>query len=430
MHRGMPPGRDDAPRVAALRPLTPAADASDIRGPADLGIVMGGGGARAAYQVGFLRCLARHYPHLRISYITGVSAGAINAAHLAAHHGTFLQAVEELTGLWGNLRVEDVFRVDLSSLAIHSLRWAVQLVSGGLAGRTPRRGLVDTQPLRRFLGEVLHAVDGELTGIRYNLERGRLKAVALSTSSYTTGQSVTWVQGDDIQEWERPQRRSRNTVLTIEHIMASSSLPLFFPAVALENGWYGDGGVRLAAPLSPVLHLGARRVLAISTRYDRSQAEADRPTVVGYPPPAQIMGVLMNSIFLDLLDHDALRLERLNRLLERLPPEDSMGLRPVKLMVLRPSTDLGRLAGRYEPQLPRMFRFLTRGLGTRETESPDFLSLILFQPDYLRALMEMGERDAEARLDEIVAFLAEEADPEGDDSGAAPEPGNGPVPPV
>lgn len=369
---------------------------------------MGGGGARAAYQVGFLRALAEWYPQLRIPYVTGVSAGAINAAHLASHHGSFCQAVTELGELWGRLRVEDVFRVGPTSLGGMVFRWLLRLISGGRGPVPTVRGLVDTEPLRRFLTEALHAVDGELTGVRYNLETGHLRAVALSTSSYTTGQSVTWVQGEDIREWERPQRRSENTTLTVDHVMASSALPLFFPAVQLGNGWYGDGGIRLAAPLSPALHLGARRILAISTRYGRSQAEADRPTIHGYPPPAQIAGVLLNSVFLDLLDQDALRLERLNTLLERLPPEERDGLRPVRLMILRPSTDLGKLAGRYEPQLPRVFRFLTRGLGTRETESPDFLSLILFQPDYLTALMECGEADARARQGEIRAFMEEE----------------------
>jgi NTE family protein len=198
-----------------------------------------------------------------------------------------------------------------------------------------------------------------------------------------------------------------NTTLTVEHVMASAALPIFFPAVQLGEGWYGDGGIRLAAPLSPALHLGARRILAISTRYARTTAEADKPSIAGYPPPAQIAGVLMNSVFLDLLDQDAYRLERLNSLLEKLPEEEREGLRPVRLLVLRPSTDLGRLAGQYEPQLPRIFRFLTRGLGTRETESPDFLSLILFQPDYLTALMECGERDAREREDEIRAFMEE-----------------------
>jgi NTE family protein len=370
-----------------------------------LGLVMGGGGARAAYQVGFLRSLAKRFPDLRIPYITGVSAGAINTALLASHHGNFFQATEELTGLWNRLTMRDVFRVDTSVLARDALRWAGQLLSGGFGGPPRVRGFVDTRPLRVYLSEVLHAVDGELTGIAANLVAGRLKAVAISTSSYSTGQSVTWVQGQDIHEWERPQRRARKTTLTVEHVMASSALPLFFPAVRLEGAWYGDGGVRLTAPLSPALHLGATRILAISTRYARSTAEADEPAIYGYPPPAQVMGVLMNSIFLDLLDHDALRLDRLNHLIERLPPDERLNLRPVKLLVVRPSMDLGRLATAYEARLPRAFRFLTRGLGAHQTRSPDFLSLVLFAPEYLRSLVEMGEADGQARIEEVAAFL-------------------------
>lgn len=157
-----------------LPPLEPLPDATGRPGPPGLGLVMGGGGARAAYQVGFLRFLARRFPELRVPYITGVSAGAINAAHLAAHHGTFLQAVDELSHLWGHLTLEHVFRVDTPSLARNALRWAFQLVSGG-GGRTRVRGLVDTGPLRTFLNEALHPVDGELTGIAYNLARGRLR---------------------------------------------------------------------------------------------------------------------------------------------------------------------------------------------------------------------------------------------------------------
>jgi NTE family protein len=393
------------PDPGDLAPLEELAEPLRTPGPSDLGLVMGGGGARAAYQVGVLRFLARQFPELEVPYVTGVSAGAINAALLASHHGTLLQAVTELTELWGHLTVEDVFRVDGRSLGWNALRWAHQLLSGGLGGPPRVRGLVDTQPLRAYLTEVLHAVGGELTGIRYNLEQGRLRAVAISTSSYSTGQSVTWIQGQDIREWERPQRRARNTTLTIEHVMASAALPLFIPAVRLDNGWFGDGGIRLTAPLSPAVHLGASRILAISTRYARSAAEADEPAVYGYPPPAQVLGILMNSIFLDLLDADALRLDRLNRLVEALPEEKLEGLRPVKLFVLRPSMDLGILATRYEARLPRAFRFLTRGLGTRQTRSPDFLSLVLFQPDYLDALMAIGESDAQARAEEIVAFI-------------------------
>ena len=368
-------------------------------GPRDLGIVMGGGGARAAYQVGFLRFLAKRFPELRIPYITGVSAGAINAALLASHHGTFRQAVDELSQLWANLTAEDVFRVDTRSLTANGIRWLIQLVSGGIRG-TPRvRGLVDTRPLREYLTEVLHAANGELTGIQYNLERGRLKAAALTTTSYSTGQSVTWVQGS--------QRKAHRAVLTVDHVMASAALPLFFPAIQLGDAWYGDGGLRLAAPLSPALHLGARRIIAISTRYDRSAEEAEKHSSQGYPPPVQVAGVLLNSIFLDLLDHDAMRLEQLNRLLADLPRDKRNDLEPVQLLTLRPSCDLGRLAHEHEAQLPKAFRFLTRGLGTTQTRSPDFLSLILFQPDYLKTLIEVGEADAMAQSDKILQFLDE-----------------------
>jgi len=380
------------------------ADTASQAGP-DLGLVMGGGGARAAYQVGFLCYLARQYPDLKVPILTGVSAGGINAALLASHHGSFAQAVRELVTLWKHLTVEEVFRVDARSLTWIGLRWVFQLLSGGVGGAVRVRGLVDTTPLRNYLSEVLHAVDGELTGIQYNLALGRLKAVALSTSSYTTGQSLTWIQGSDLHDWKRPQRRSQQTVLTIDHVMASSALPLFFPAVQIDDEYFGDGGVRLSAPLSPAVHLGAEKILAISTRYDRTAAEARVPEVTGYPPPAQVLGLILNSVFLDLLDQDALRMDRLNQLLSKLPPEDRDDLRPVKLLVLRPSVDLARLANEFEPQLPKTFRFLTRGLGTRQTKSPDFLSMVLFQPDYIGRLIALGEADAEARADEIDAFI-------------------------
>ena len=205
------------------------------QGGPDLGLVMGGGGARAAYQVGFLKHLAELFPDLEVPIVTGVSAGAINAAHLASHHGSFKQSVEELVALWKRLAVEDVFRVDTPSLGWTGARWMFQLMSGGVGGAVRVKGLVDTSPLKAYLAEVMHAVDGEITGIQYNLAKGRLKAVAISTSSYTTGQSVTWIQGCDLEDWSRPQRRSRQTVLTVDHVMASAALPLFFPAVQIED---------------------------------------------------------------------------------------------------------------------------------------------------------------------------------------------------
>jgi NTE family protein len=371
----------------------------------DLALVMGGGGARAAYQVGLLRHLARHYPDLSVPIITGVSAGAVNAAMLAQHHGSFAQAVDELSALWLELMPERVFRVDPASLMGKVVRSSIQLFSGGARPGQRMRGMVSTEPLRTFLNEAMGRVSGELTGIDHNLQRGSLKAVAIITTSYTTGQSVVWVQGRDIETWERSKRRSVNCRLTVEHVMASTALPLFFPAISVGDEWYGDGGIRLTAPLSPALHLGAHKIFAVSTRYASTRQEADRHAVEGYPPPAQVLGLLYNAIFLDLIDQDVLRMQRMNGLLHQLPKEERLGMRVVELFVIRPSQDLGRLARDYEPRLPASFRFLSRGLGTGDTRSADLLSMIMFQPDYLRRLIDLGEADAEAQADRIAAFV-------------------------
>lgn len=386
--------------VTVIRPDTHAPSSGD------LAIVLTGGGARAAYQVGVLRGIARHLPQTRFDIITGVSAGAINAVFLASRPGPLRATVDELTDLWKNLDVEDIFRVDFLALAKHFAQWGLRLVSGGSRVRPPVKGLLDTAPLRALLSRALPVKEGgEIAGIAQNVERCDPKAVAVTTLNYGTGQTVIWVQGCDIEPWERPLRRSVKTCLTIPHVMASAALPFFFPAVALGSGWYGDGGIRLMAPLSPALHLGAQRILAISTQYSKTFDEADEPTTEGYPPPAQILGQLMNAIFLDVMDEDALRLQRSNSFLVEMPPAQRQGYRVVDLVVLRPSRDLGKLVRVYEPRLPRGFRFLTRGLGTRETSSPDVLSLLMFQPDYLTRLIEIGEADAEARLSEIAALL-------------------------
>jgi NTE family protein len=392
-----PPPSPNIPGESTPVPLSP-----DL---GEIALVMGGGGARGAYQVGLLRYLARRYPDLRLPILAGVSAGAVNVAHLAQHTGTFAAAVTSLERLWRSLSPEQVFRVDAPTLMANFLRWGIRLATGGTVVETQTRGLVDTSPLRTFLTRALAPQAGALTGIEQNIARGSLRAVALSTTDYGTGQSIVWMQGRNIEEWERPKRRSISTRLTVDHVMGSSALPFFFPAVRIGDSWHGDGGIRLTAPLSPALHLGAHKILAISTRYDRSQAEANVPLIRGYPPPAQVLSILYNAIFLDLIDQDVLRLERMNFILRKLPPAERSGMRVVNILVLRPSRDLGKLSREYEPLLPGPFRFLTRGLGTRQTASPDILSLLMFQENYLGRLIELGEEDAEAREDEIERFL-------------------------
>lgn len=367
-------------------------------------LVLTGGGARAAYQVGFLRCLARHLPEARLPIITGVSAGGINAVFLGARRGSLVEATDKLTDLWSNLSPESIYRVGGTSLGRNVLRWGYRLFSGG-SRRGPRaRALLDPTPLRRLLATALTTIDGEIQGIDDNLAAGRLDALALTTLNYTTSRTLTWVQGRDFEPWERPRRAGVASRLTIDHIMATSALPLVFPAVRIGGNYHGDGGIRLSAPLAPAIRLGADRILAVSTRYRASTEEARAELVSGYPPPAQVAGNLMNAIFLDAFDRDARTLRRINQLLENCP-DHKTNLRPIDILVLRPSQDLGRLAGEYEARLPRAFRFLTRGLGTRQTRSPDFLSLLMFQQDYVGRLIEIGEKDAERRRDEIGALL-------------------------
>jgi NTE family protein len=374
---------------------------------AGLALVLSGGGARAAYQVGVLQYLAREFPSAVPEILTGVSAGGINAAFLAARQEPYVRRVDELAGMWINLHIDQVFRVDLRNLFWRATRWIGRLASGGKSPLPPAKSFVDTQPLRELLERELETPEGPIEGINASLRQGWLRAFALTASSYTTGQSITWVQTRQdvgMPAWERPQRKSEPCALRVDHVMASASLPFFFPAIEVDGAWYGDGGIRLTAPLSPAVHLGATRILAVSTRYARTRQEADRPMISGYPPPAQVAGVLYNAIFLDQLDADALHLRQINELITA-QPSNPKGLRPIELLVVRPSEDLGRLANAYEADLPKGFRFLTRGLGTKETRSNDMLSLVMFQNDYVKHLLELGEADARNKRDDIARFL-------------------------
>lgn len=371
----------------------------------DLALVLSGGGARAAYQVGFLRALARLFPEFAPTILTDVSAGAINAMYLASRAGSFAAKAEALAELWSTLTADRVFYVDPWHLFCNVVRTGAKLVSGGAIRRHRPYALVDTAPLRRMLDAELPADAGPLTGIERNLASGSLRALAITSSSYSTGQSVSFVQGRDITQWERADRLSQQCRMRVDHVMASAALPIFFPAIEVDGHYYGDGGIRLTAPLSPAVHLGAGRILTVSTRYARSRKEAGQAVTEGYPAIAQIIGVLFNAVFLDLFDADALALERMNEMVAKLPLAQRGALRRVELLQLRPSRDLGKLASEYEAELPAAFRFLTRGLGTRQTRSNDLLSMVIFQPNYLSRLIELGESDTEARAREIEAFL-------------------------
>jgi NTE family protein len=372
--------------------------------PERLAVMLTGGGARAAYQVGLLRGIARHFPDLEFQIVTGVSAGAINAIFLAAKEGSLPERVAQLTDVWRELECYDIFRPNYRALipfgsALRSL-FPKHV-------KATARGFFDSSPLACLLREQFGCIEKNepIAGIRHNLQKGRIEVVAITALDYSTGQSVRWVQGPHADVHEGPNRRSVSAELTVDHVLASAALPFAFPAVRIGDGWYGDGGIRLAAPLSPAVHLGATRILAMSTGYQRTPAEASTLVVPGYPPAAQLLGQLVNAIFLDVIDEDVARMERMNDMLDKIDLKERNGFKSIDLFVLRPSIDLGKIAGEYEKYLPLNMKLLSRALGSEETEVPDFLSLLMFEPHYTRTLMEIGEGDVDARLDDLKAFF-------------------------
>jgi len=365
-------------------------------------LVLSGGGARGAYQVGVLREIARQYPDVSFPIITGVSAGAINAAYIASHREPLVEVAEGLAHHWSQLSASDVMRTGALPLLANVLRAAATMASGGSRMAPPTRGLVDTRPLRDFLDRV---IEPEI--ISSNIRAGRLQALAVSATSYRSGDSVTFVQGPpETEMWQRWRRESRLEPIGVDHVLASAAIPLFFPACRVDGEYFGDGGLRQPYPLSPAVHLGADRILAVSSRTASVQHADDRTTAT-YPSTARVLGLMLNTIFLDHLDADAERLERVNGLLQRLDPKQRwlVPQREVELLVVRPSRDIGRMAASYERKLPWALRHMIRGLGTRRSSGSDLLSYLLFVPEFLADLIRLGERDAELNRNRIRHFM-------------------------
>ncbi len=367
-------------------------------------LVLTGGGARAAYQVGVLSAI-RELRGARAGnpfpILCGTSAGAINAAALASHVVDFNRAVRHIERIWRNLHVDQVYRVDAPALLGSGLHWGSALFGGWLLRQTPR-SLLDNAPLRVLLERVLdfHAIDQAI-------KRGELYALSVTASGYSSGESLAFFQGSlDIHPWRREQRMGVRTQLHIEHLMASSALPFVFPAVKIHREYFGDGSMRQLAPVSPAIHLGAERILVIGAG---RTAEEGRQRAERYPSPAQIAGHALSSIFLDTLAVDLERLARINDTLGLVDPAQrraaGMPLRQIETLVIQPSQRLDTIAGRHGGSLPRLLRTVLRGLGTMRREGSTLLSYLLFEPGFTRALIELGYHDAMARRAELKAFL-------------------------
>ena len=385
-------------------------DTSDRPPEARVGLVLTGGGARAAYQVGVLRAIAEMLPQdaaCPFPIICGTSAGAINATVLAANAGNFRRGVRQLMTVWKNFHVDQVYRADPLGVIHNSSKWIAAALTGGLGRRTPI-SLLDNSPLASLLSTRLNFGD-----VQESIARGNLYAFSITCSGYTSGQSVTFFQGaPGLEPWHRARRIGIPATIGLDHLMASSALPFIFPATHINREYFGDGSMRQIAPVSPALHLGATRLLVIGVgRQLASQQE--RIKTESYPSLAQIAGHCLNSIFLDSLEVDLERLQRINRTLAMMPPElrakNSLPLHEVDFRVISPSEALEKIALAYTHKLPRTIRALLYTVGALKKSGSNLVSYLLFEREYCRALISLGYNDSMQRRDELMKFLGYEA---------------------
>lgn len=367
------------------------------------GLVLTGGGARAAYQVGVIKAVRdllggpvkNPFP-----IFAGTSAGAINAATLAAYSDNFNRAVANLLEVWENMHVGQIYKADLPSIVKNGARWLSALM---LISRRNPISLLDNAPLADMLARTL-----PFERIQDNIDSGALYAVSVTASGYTSGQSVSFFQGGSGAEgWERNQRIGAAVTLKLEYLMASASLPFIFPAVKIHREYFGDGSMRQIAPISPALHLGADRVLVVGTGRQTQDTARSRSNI--YPSLAQIAGHALNSIFLDSLSVDLERLERINRTVSLIPPEKlaegNLPLRQIKVLFISPSQPIERIAARFLHELPRSVRLLLRPTGALNRSGSTLASYLLFEESFCRALIDLGYQDTFAREQEVRDFF-------------------------
>ena len=373
---------------------------------AKIGLILSGGGARAAYQVGVLRAIAKWLPHLRqtpFPIICGTSAGAINAATLAMYADDFRTGVCRLEYHWKNLSVEDIYRADTLSLVRQIGHWLTSFLLGGLGKRNPR-ALLDNAPLAALLARML-----DFSELERCLASGDLDALSITVSGYGSGQSVSFFQGQEhLHPWARANRVGARGNIGLEHLLASSAIPLVFPAVRINREYFCDGTIRQTAPLSPAVHLGANKVFVIGVSPPQLEP-AERLSMPSYPTLAQVAGHLMNSVFLDGLEVDIERMQRINRTLALIPEphrlHNQLALRHVDVLAIHPSVELEQIAYKHVHHFPPAMRFMLRGLGAMRRKGGVLASYLLFNKHYCRELIQLGYHDALAKREEILHFL-------------------------
>jgi NTE family protein len=383
------------------------------------GLILTGGGARAAYQVGVLNALSMillesgwpvHQNPFKI--ISGTSAGAINATALACRADDFGEGVRELVNVWSNFRVEQVYRADSLGVIRSGARWLSLFSFGWLLRKwraNPPNSLLDNTPLVTMLHRLL-----DLPRLDDALASGNLHALAVTASSYTGGQHLTFYQSmQEIEPWRRTQRGAIRDQIGVEHLLASSAIPFIFPAIPIfyegRREYFGDGSMRQVAPISPAIHLGASKILVIGAGRMGERSEA--PTQLAqYPSLAQVAGHALSSIFLDGLAADIERTNRVNQTLSMLTPEQlaKTPLKPIEVLVISPSERIDEIASRHVNSLPRPVRVMLGGIGATEVRGAALASYLLFERSFTQELISLGERDTYAMRDQVLAFFEPE----------------------
>lgn len=373
---------------------------------------MSGGGARSAYQAGVISGLHQIATdenlgnQLNFQIFSGISGGAINATFLASHAEDWSEAVKKLWDSWSTLTLESVMSLDTWPIFKRAAKLASQLGLGGLFEAKGATELLNAEPLRKLLLE-----RANFEKLNQNLRSGVVHALGLTATHYGTGTSVTFYQSQNsIKPWVRSTRVGKPTELNIEHVLASSAIPFLFPPVFINNGFYGDGAMRMSAPLSPAIHLGADRILAIGVRYLRSDnevislAEEHKMTSIHL---ADIAGAALNALFLDAVDSDIERLERINRTLELVPKnfKHPESLRTIPALIIRPSMDLGAMAQGQLSKFSWPLRHLLKGLGTSGERGSDLISYLAFDSSYTNQLLELGRQDAMNQKAQVLNWL-------------------------